>query len=540
MTQGTNPCPEACTCTANGKEVQCSGKQLNAIPELLGSNITTLDVGHNNISLIHPYDFGNWGRLLKFCYLNHNHIKKVEISVFRKLPELTHIHLDYNLITQIDTHTFEENRKLWKLILNGNTLTLPTDTGFLNVPSLGWLELENCDISYLPVNLFKHMSKLAFIRLSNNQIRQLNFELFSHLKKLRYLHLEGNQIKEIDPDIFKSNHKLEWLYLRNNPLNQNQFTRNHFLHIPSLLLLDISFCNISQISSKCFSNLHSLMGLRLNNNILKSFDVTQIPKNVEVLDISGNTMTTIKATKEMIRHVTNIKYLDLTHNEFICDCHLFDIWLWCATLRNGSGGTTSCDDFCPVFEFMACEGQNSQNGQARNTPKHFSSRKPGINYKYINLTSEGINSDNKTNDNQDNDDAEIIDDMNVDTDVANDTIGKYKIHDESVSSENEHSKNFWGIVLYSCIGIFGGVCLIGAIVLGRDTFLYYRKSRSMKNSSSLRSSVRHVKLELMDTAEDRQETRPLSHKKGFDFVSMPTNANKTVQHGESRRGSDKP
>ncbi|XP_021933223.1 leucine-rich repeat-containing protein 15-like [Zootermopsis nevadensis] len=544
MLQGSNPCPAACTCTDNRKEVQCSGKQLNAIPNIQGSNITTLDVSFNNISLIHPNDFGNWGGQLKFCYLNYNYINKVEISVFRRLPELTHIHLDYNLISQIDQHTFEENHKLSKLILNGNTLTLPNDTEFLNVPSLRWIELENCSISYLNVNLFKNMSKLVVIRLSNNLIEQLQTELFSHLKSLRYLHLEGNNIKEIDPYIFKSNHKLEWLYLRNNPLNQNQFSRNHFLHVPSIILLDISFCNISQISNSCFTNLHNLLGLKLNNNVLKSFNVIQIPKNLEVLDISRNSITTINARKEIIRHTKNIKYLDLTHNEFICDCHLYDMWLWCATLRSRPGGMSYCDDFCPAFKPMTCKGQYSQNDKARNTSKHFSSRNPETNQKYVNHSSEGINSDYETNGTQDNVDIETIDDMDVDTDIANDTIGKYQINDESESSDlgstdekDQVEKRMWGIILYSCIGVMGGMCLIGAVVLGTDMFLNYRKSRGEKNCNSLRSSMRHVKMELMDTAADSQETRPLTHSQGFDFVSMPTNANITIQHGNSGSSS---
>jgi Leucine-rich repeat (LRR) protein len=543
MTHGSNPCPAKCTCTAEEKEVQCSGKELNAIPKVEGLNITTLDVSFNNISLIHPYDFDRWGQLLKFCYLSYNYINKVEISVFRKLPELSHIHLDYNLITEIDSHTFEENHKLWKLILNGNTVTLPEDTEFLNVPSLGWLELENCSIIDLPVNLFKNMSKLVAIRLSNNQIQKLHSEVFSHLKNLRHLHLEGNHIKEIDPDIFKSNHKLEWLYLRNNPLHQNQFTRKHFLRVPSLIFLDVSFCNISKTSSKCFSNLHSLMDLRLNNNILKSFNVTQIPKNLAALDISGNSITTIKATKEIIRQRMNIKYLVLTHNEFICDCHLFEVWLWCATLRNRTGGASSCENFCPVLESMTCEGKYFRSNEAPNITKHFNARNREGNYKHISSTSEEINSDYKTNSNQENDDVENVYDMPVDRDVANHTIGEYKMNDEIASSdlgsstESKEAKKKWDIVLYSCIGIFGVICLTGAAALGIHINSHFRKSRGTKNSSSRRDSLEHVKLELMGTAEDKQETRPLSHNQGFDFVSMPTSANKRVHPGKSRTHS---
>lgn len=544
LTQRSNSCPAACTCTANRKEVHCFEKQLKAIPELQGSNITTLDVSFNNISLILQHDFGNWGRQLKFLYLSHNYIEKVDVSAFLNLPELTHVHLDYNLITQMEPHTFEGNHKLWKLILNENNLTVPEHTGFLNIPSLGWLELENCNVSYLPDNVFKNMSKLVVIRLSNNRIQKLHSEWFSHLKNLRYLHLEGNQIKEIGPDMFKNNQKLEWLYLRNNPLNQTQFTRHNFLHASSLISLDVSFCNISQISNKCFSNLHNLLNLKLNNNMLKSFNMAQIPRNLEVLDISGNSLTTIIATKKITTQMTNIKHLVLTHNKFMCDCHIFDIWFWCSTLRNASEGSSSCDDFCPAANIMACGKHHSQTDQARNISEHFSVKKPGRNHKYTNTSSEEIGYSYETNDNQHLNEVETVDGLNVDTeDGANGKHGKYKVKDKSVSSdlesstENEQLEKVWGIVLYSCIGIFGGICLIGALALGTEMFLGYRRSG---RSHSAGSSMRHVKLELMDTNQDREEMRPLAHNQGFDFVSMPTNANRTAQPGSPKCGSTKP
>jgi Leucine-rich repeat (LRR) protein len=401
-------------------------------------------------------------------------------------------------------------------------LTLPKDTGILDVPSLDWIELKNCNISYLPENSFKNMSNLVFLRLSNNHIQRLDIQLFSHLKKLRYLHLEGNQIKEIHPGLFKSNHVLEWLYLRHNPLAQ--FSRHHFLHAPSLILLDISFCNISQIRNNSFSNLRNLVNLRLNNNILKSFDMTHIPKNLESLDISGNSMKTINMTKDTIRHMRNIKYLDLTKNVFTCDCNLYELWELCATLRKGHGGMSSCDEFCSASEFETCKGQHPKIDQVHNTSENFSTREPRKKYKYVNITEEEIEVDYETSSNQQNNDVDDFGSKHNHSEDADDKTGKYKVDEEPASS------GLGTIILYSSIGTFGGLCLIGATVLGAELFFGHRKQ---SRNISANSNLQHVGMKVMETNEERQETVPLSQHRGFDFVYLPMNAIRTDQNDQS-------
>lgn len=522
MAQGSNHCPETCSYTTEANGIECSDKSLEFLPELQGSNHTTLDISFKNISLTH--DFNVSGRQLKYIYLNNNHIKRVEKSTFSKLPTLLHIHLDYNLITRIDPRTFEENHNLCKLTLNGNSLTLPNDTAILDVPSLHWIELENCSISYLHVDSFKNMSKLVFIRLSNNHIQHLDIQIFSHLKQLRSLHLEGNKLKEIHPDLLKSNHVLKCLYLRNNPLNQfNQFSRRHFLRAPSLISLDISFCNISQIKNSSFSNLRNLTNLRLDNNILKSFDMTHIPKNIEVLNISRNSIKSIYMKKNTIEHMRNIKHLDLTNNEFTCDCHLFDLWNLCAALRNRSGGMNSCDKFCPTFEFGTCKGQYPKIYQVQNTSENFTAREPRKNYKYVNTTKEEIDADYKRSNNEQNNDVDLFGGTHNHSENTNNKTGEYRVNEDRASS------GVWTNILYSCIGIFGGICLIGATVLVAESVFGSRK-RSRKISAN--SSLGHVRMKLMETNEEKQETVPVAQHRGFDFVYMPTNANRTDQNDQ--------
>src|SRR5215510_360944 len=133
LSEGSNSCPSPCTCTDNGREVDCSGKGLNETPELYDS-VTILDLSSNNISVAIPPNSIDWGSNLKFLDLRNNRIKDIVKYDIQWLPKLTRVYLDYNLITVIDKHTFEENTDLWKLTLNGNELDLSKITELLIVP----------------------------------------------------------------------------------------------------------------------------------------------------------------------------------------------------------------------------------------------------------------------------------------------------------------------------------------------------------------------------------------------------------------------
>jgi hypothetical protein len=495
--------------------VDCSGKELNEIPELHDS-VTVLNLGFNNISVAVPPNSSVWGSHLKVLYVNNNHIKDVVKSDFEGLPKLMHVRLDYNLITVIDKHAFEANTKLWELTLNGNELDLPQGTEFLIVPSLGRIELENCSISYLPISLFQNMTSLVSIRLSNNKIEQLDREVFSHVRNLKYLHLEGNQIKQIYPDIFKTNHRLHRLYLSSNPLDS--FNGSHFLHSSSLLSLDISFCNITKIPNHFFSNLHDLMSLNLKGNLLKSFNMKAIPQNLEALDISGNSLTHINVTTETIRLIDSLNQLDLTNNNFTCENHLLDLWRWCAKLRTANGGASSCDEFYPrpCGEQVQPVGGKTANENVRTRMK---------------TDSEETDKETETSGDQEHNDVETVTISGVVKGPgANDTFGKMR-----VSEQSEGSVKMWSIITYSCIGVFGGLCLIGAIALVTDTILGCRKSRGKKASRSpSRNNQQNIRLEFMDPDADRQETTPLSVHHRFDYVSQPTSIHRNSQPGRSR------
>lgn len=497
--------------------MDCSGKELTEIPELHNLHITELDLSFNNTSVAVPANSSVWRSQLKFLCLNNNHIKDVVKSDFQSMPKLMHVYLDYNLITVIDSHAFEGNRKLLKLTLNGNELTVTQNTPFLTVPSLGWIELANCSISDMPNNFFENMTNLKFIRLSNNKIEQLDNELFANLRKLRLLHLEGNRVKQIDPDIFKTNHNLQRLYLSSNPLANSE--ASHFLSSSSLISLDISFCNITEIPDHFFSKLHSLMSLNLSGNLLTSFNMKAVPQNLEVLDISRNSLIYVTVTWTKIMLLDSLRHLDLTNNNFNCECHVLVLSKWCEILRNGKGSESSCEQFCP----NRCGVPEQPNGGQRTIGD-------------VHLRSDTISKETSMeptiDDNQEHGEVETIEHSGVD---ANDTHGNLRVNEASAS---EGLGKTWNIIVYSCIGVLGALCLIGAIALTTDLILGCSRSRNKKVSRCpSKNTFRNVRLELMDTNDDRQEMTPLSHHSGFDYVSQAAHVHRNPQPGQLQRTS---
>jgi hypothetical protein len=180
---------------------------------------------------------------------------------------------------------------------------------------------------------------------------------------------------------------------------------------------------------------------------------------------------------------------------------------------------SSCDEFCPASEFETCKGEHPKIHQVHNTSDNFTAREPRKHYEYNNISKTDNDVDYETSNNQENNDVDVFGGVYNESEDANDKTGQYRVDEERVPS------GLGTIILYSCIGTFGAMCLIGATVLVSE-ILFGRRKRS-------NSSLRHVRMKLIQpTNDERQETLPQSQHRGFDFVYVPTNANRTDQNDE--------
>lgn len=86
-----------------------------------------------------------------------------------------------------------------------------------------------------------------------------------------------NLLKLLDPNLFKETN-LDRLNLANNPL---QTTKNAFLVSNTLEILDLSKCNLTNLSNDFFRNLTAITKLNLSNNTFG--DVSRSYSKIDIL-----------------------------------------------------------------------------------------------------------------------------------------------------------------------------------------------------------------------------------------------------------------
>ncbi|XP_015215354.2 vasorin b [Lepisosteus oculatus] len=188
------------------------------------------------------------------------------------------------------------------LFLFQNGISSLSAEKFAGLDSLELLDLSQNLVSELPSQVFRPLSSLRNLDLSSNEIVEISRGSFAGLGLLERLYLNGNRIKSIHPSAFDGLGHLLELKLQNN-----QLTTLPALHVPKLLLLDISFNKIPSLRPEDLQtvNLESLkmagMGLSyLDDNLLKSLG------NLHDLDLSKNQLKAVPAALKQARGLTKL------------------------------------------------------------------------------------------------------------------------------------------------------------------------------------------------------------------------------------------
>ena len=166
-------CPSVCVChvkQTNGTTVDCSKRQLKAVPGILPANTVEL-------------------------LLQSNNIEELSDDAFRNCCKLTQLQISDNQLMRISPRGFQTVRNLQELFLNDNQLryeSLPKNL-FCNLTKLSVLHLENNlwqNLTSYPQDMFAHLSNLT--RLSLDAYPGAKFEhQFSTLHQLTNLRVYG-------------------------------------------------------------------------------------------------------------------------------------------------------------------------------------------------------------------------------------------------------------------------------------------------------------------------------------------------------------
>ena len=289
-------------CMCVGTEVDCSRRGLSSVPNTgLPVNATSLNLSGNVIRSLPAGPFANFSALTKLD-LSLNNLRELSDAVFGdRVNNLQQLNLSGNYLeltgmiseknyTSLPSHDrpFGFLAHLRALDLSSNQLRQLSDDVFVGLNSLQWLSVSNNriplnDAAY-PQDVFAPFgASLSELRLEGNCNASasevvLNYpgSALSHLTHLGVLCMDGLPAVAFSPGFekLKSLHSLGLTGLGGGVCYLNTLANHTFTNLPaSLLRLNISNCNISEIQPDAFGPLQSsLTTLDLSHNTALGFD----------------------------------------------------------------------------------------------------------------------------------------------------------------------------------------------------------------------------------------------------------------------------
>ncbi|XP_053473019.1 vasorin a [Ictalurus furcatus] len=165
-----------------------------------------------------------------------------------------------------------------------NGINFLQEQDFHGLVDLKLLDLSQNELAVIPDGVFGSLTSLHNLDLSSNKITRISKDSFNGLVNLERLYIHNNRIQSIHPAAFKGlEHLLEL------KLQGNQISLLPALHLPKLLLLDLSFNSIPAPGPADLQTPHleslKLAGLgltTLDEGLLRSLG------NLHDLDVSQN------------------------------------------------------------------------------------------------------------------------------------------------------------------------------------------------------------------------------------------------------------
>ena len=347
---GSLPCK-----TYNKTKVDCSDRDFIQVPKLDQNLATSLDLSYNFLPEITGAPFENLKVLLDLN-LNHNEIAQLSVTAFTGLYSLRYLSLYHNYLIDLPNDVFAKLFNLIHLDLKANSLTaipnkalsslqslkyfsfFPTGETFAEIDLSGLKNLSNLktmhlNVMYLQINITSNtfqqpscspleeltfdwywksnkytIDRETFVPLANLTSLTTSFLALPALKFLQspLYHLEL-RIMQIYPTIAnainittlkvlqKFNSTLTHLVLTLNELKLFDYS---FIWMPNLIILEVKWNVIRNLTKNAFYELNSLQKLILCSNQLskvpsEALEVFRKSATLQYLDLSSNSISNI-------------------------------------------------------------------------------------------------------------------------------------------------------------------------------------------------------------------------------------------------------
>ncbi|XP_057553725.1 toll-like receptor 3 isoform X2 [Hippopotamus amphibius kiboko] len=349
-------------CTVRHEIADCSHLKLTQIPDDLPTNITVLNLTHNQLRRLPPANFTRYSQLI-ILDGGFNSISKLEPELCQSLPLLEILKLHHNELSHVSDKTFIFCTNLAELHLMSNSIQKIQNNPFKNLklspgcfhaigklfglsldnaklsPSLTeklCLELSNTSIQNLSLSnnqLYRtsnttfiglKQTNLTMLDLSHNSLSVIGNDSFAWLPHLEYLFLEYNNIEHLSSRSFYGLSNVRYLNLRHSFTKQSTSLASlpkiddfSFQWLKCLEDLNMEDNNFAGIKSNTFTGLTRLRYLSLSN----SFSSLRTLTNETFLSLAGSPLLILNLTRNKISKIESGAFSRLGH------LHVLDLGL---------------------------------------------------------------------------------------------------------------------------------------------------------------------------------------------------------------------
>lgn len=161
------------------------------------------------------------------------------------------------------------------------------------------------------------LQQVLSVKITNSSISFIDTTAFEGLQQLTDVNLSDNRLILIHPDTFHNNSRLQNLVLSGNPLQLTQLLKtdeDYFLKSLSLVELDLSRCQLSDIGKKLLSQVPNIQYINLRSNNIKVIDeyIFENAPLLDEVDLSYNEL--IVLNDEIFEDIEELTTLNLQHN----------------------------------------------------------------------------------------------------------------------------------------------------------------------------------------------------------------------------------
>ncbi|KAK1159172.1 hypothetical protein AOXY_G21781 [Acipenser oxyrinchus oxyrinchus] len=175
------------------------------------------------------------------------------------------------------------------LDISGNRISQLQENDFRNLTNLKNLNVSHNLICHVAPGTFRDLTGLQELNLTQNKLSVLSSSMFHGLLNLTVLKLAWNRIQKIDPDAFLVLANVRVVNLTSNALRRLEEVQP-VLKCPHLEELSLGSNGFSTFSTK---------------------ELTSVPLNLRVLDLSSNPITSFNVSTDVFPHLVD---LDLSHS----------------------------------------------------------------------------------------------------------------------------------------------------------------------------------------------------------------------------------